>query len=581
MHDIVIRNGLVHDGSGGEAFAADVAIDGHRIVAVGVIDQPGREEIDARGCAVTPGFVDIHTHYDGQVLWEDRIVPSAEHGVTTVVMGNCAVGIAPCKPEQRDLLIGVMAGVEDIPEAVMAEGLAWNWETFPEYLDVLEQRHCDVDFAAQLPHGCVRVYVMGQRGADREPATADDLAQMTAIVEEALQAGAIGVSSSHTISHRAVDGQLAPAETAAEAELLALARGMRNTAKGVLEFITDFPGLPHDDTADFDLMRRFAAAAGRPLSYTLVQIDSDPAGWRKQLALIEQAKADGIEIRGQVAARAIGISFGLDLSFNPFSFRPSYTEIASLPLPERVQAMRQPDRRARILAEQAQHPNQQLVWMISLVDKMFLMDERFDYERPLNDNIGHRAERLGMSAWELVYDTLLENEGRRLLYLPITNYTEGSLDAALAMMRHAQTVVALGDGGAHYGLICDASYPTFMLTHWTRDREGERLSAGEAIKMLTADPAAAVGLLDRGFIRPGYKADLNVIDLSALRLGKPEVRYDLPSQGRRILQRAEGYRATILSGQVTYRNGTHTGQLPGRLVRGAQTAPTRPPGAST
>jgi N-acyl-D-aspartate/D-glutamate deacylase len=576
MHDIVIRNGLVYDGTGTEPFAADVAIEKGRIVAIGAIDQKGREEIDARGCAVTPGFVDIHTHYDGQILWEDRIVPSSEHGVTTVVMGNCAVGFAPCKPEQRDLLIGVMAGVEDIPEAVMAEGLPWNWETFPEYLDALEKRHCDVDFAAQLPHGCVRVYVMGKRGADREPATAADLAHMTAIVEEALEAGAIGVSSSHTLAHRAVDGTLAPAETATEAELLALARGMRNTNKGVLEFITDFPGLPYDDTADFDLMRRFATAAGRPLSYTLIQIDSDPAGWRRQLELIEQANADGIKIRGQVAARAIGISYGLDLSFNPFSFRPSYAEIEHLPLSERVEEMRQPSRRARILSEDAQHLNQHLIWLISLVDKMFVMDERFDYERPLSENLASRAQLSGASVWEVAYDALLENEGHRLLYLPITNYTEGSLDTALAMMRHSETVVALGDGGAHYGLICDASYPTFVLTHWTRDRDGERLTPAEAIKMLTADPAEAVGLLDRGQLRPGYKGDVNVIDLDAMRLGKPQISYDLPSQGRRILQRADGYRATILSGEVTYRGGKHTGRLPGRLVRGARTEPTLP-----
>lgn len=573
MHDIVIRQGLIYDGSGGAPYLADVAIDDGRITALGAIADAGHQEIDANGCAVTPGFVDVHTHYDGQVLWEDRLIPSSEHGVTTVVMGNCAVGFAPCKASQRELLIGVMAGVEDIPEPIMAEGLPWNWETFPEYLDVLETRRCDVDFAAQLPHGCVRVYVMGKRGADREPPSAADLAQMTTIVEEALEAGAIGLSSSHTIAHRAADGRLAPAETATEAELLALARGMRKAGKGVIEYITDFPGLPNGDTSDFDLMRRFAATAGRPLSYTLIQIDADPDGWRKQLRLIEQANAEGVVIRGQVAPRAIGISYGLNLSFNPFSFRPSYAEIEHLPLEERIAAMRDPERRVRILGESPVHENKHLIWLISLVDTMFVMDERFDYERPLSENIGQIACRKGVSAWELAYDALLEDGGNRLLYLPITNYTEGTLDNALTMMRHPDTIIGLGDGGAHYGLICDATYPTFALTHWVRDRDGERVPVAEMVRALTSTPAASVGLLDRGLLRAGYKADVNVLDLDALRLGRPEVRFDLPSGGRRMMQSAQGYIATIVSGEITYRNGSHTGRLPGRLVRGARTAP--------
>ena len=348
---------------------------------------------------------------------------------------------------------------------------------------------------------------------------------------------------------------------------------MRKAGKGVIEYITDFPGLPKGDTSDFDLMRRFAATAGRPLSYTLIQIDADPDGWRKQLRLIEQANAEGVVIRGQVAPRAIGISYGLNLSFNPLSFRPSYAEIEHLPLEERIAAMRDPERRVRILGESPVHENQHLIWLISLVDTMFVMDERFDYERPLSENIGQIARQKGVSAWELAYDALLEDGGNRLLYLPITNYTEGTLDNALTMMRHPDTIIGLGDGGAHYGLICDATYPTFALTHWVRDRDGERVPVAEMVRALTSTPAASVGLLDRGLLRAGYKADVNVLDLDALRLGRPEVRFDLPSGGRRMMQSAQGYIATIVSGEITYRNGSHTGRLPGRLVRGARAAP--------
>jgi len=581
QHDLVLRGGLIVDGSGDAPFQGDVAIDGGKIVAVGVVKGAGREEIDARGKLITPGFVDVHTHYDGQVLWEDRLAPSSSHGVTTVVMGNCAVGFAPCKPEQRELLLKVMAGVEDIPEVVMAEGLEWNWETFPEYMDALEQRHCDIDFAAQLPHAPLRVYVMGKRGADREPARLEDLEQMTALVEEALRAGAIGVTSSRTVAHRAVDGQLAPTETAAEAELLALARGMRQANTGVFEYITDFPGIVQNDTSDFDVMRRIAAAADRPLSFTLLQIPSQgPEGWRQLLDLIEDANADGIKITGQVSPRAVGLNFGLDLSFNPFSFRPSYQEIEHLPLGERAAAMRDPERKARILAERPDHPNGHILHLMSMVDRMFLLDETFDYEPPMDTSIGSRAAASGVAALELAYDLLLENEGKAILYLPVVNYIYGNLGPALEMMRHPNTVIALGDGGAHYGITCDAAYPTFALSHWVRDRNGARIDLPEMIHALTQVPAESVGLLDRGLLRAGYKADVNVIDFDRLRLKSFEVKYDLPAGGRRITQHAEGYHATIVSGEITYREGQPTGTLPGRLVRGAQPCPFQANGVS-
>jgi N-acyl-D-amino-acid deacylase len=574
-YDVVVRGGSVADGGGGPLFEADVAIQDGKIAAVGrALEGRGREEVDARGKLVTPGFVDVHTHYDGQVLWSDHLAPSSIHGVTSVVMGNCAVGFAPCKEGQRELLMNVMAGVEDIPEAVMTEGLNWEWETFPEYMDVLDRRRCDIDFAAQLPHAPLRVYVMGKRGADREPPRIEDLNRMTALVEEALKCGALGVTSSHTVSHRGLDGALAPTETGSEGELLALARGMRAANAGVFEYICDFPGLALGDTSDFDVMRRVAATAGRPLAFTLLQIESQgPEGWRRLLDLVEQANAAGVQIRGQVSPRAVGICYGLDLSFNPFIFRKSYREIEHLPLEQRVAALRDPARKAKILAEPSEHANMHLVWMLSLVDKMFVMEDGFDYEPPVRESIGNRAAALGVSPFELAYDSLLEKGGRAILYTPIVNFTGGNLNPSLAMMRHPNTVVALGDGGAHYGLMCDAPYPTFALTHWVRDRKGDRIPLSEMIWALTRKSAESVGLLDRGLLSPGYKADINVIDHDRLNLRPPEVRYDLPARARRMFQQADGYDATIVSGQITYRNGEATGVLPGRLIRGAKADP--------
>ncbi len=569
-HDLVIRGGTVIDGSGRPPFEADIAIDDGRIAQIAVDVGAGREEIDARGCIVTPGFVDIHTHYDAQVTWEQHLAPSTEHGVTTVVMGNCAVGVAPCRPDQRDLLVRVMAGVEDIPEPVMIEGLPWNWETFPEYLDAIAERECDADFAAMLPHGPLRVYVMGERGADRESASAGDLAEMSRIVKEAMEAGAIGFSTSRTLIHRALDGRLAPAETASEEELMTIARAIRETGKGVIEYIADFPGLPTGNTADFDLMRRFAQTAGAPLSYTLVEGPAYPGGWRELLKLTEAANASGVTIRGQVAPRAVGISFGLDLSFNPFSFKPSYKAIAHLPLAERVARMRDPEVRARILSEPPEMGAQSMGWMATMVDQMFRLSNPPNYEPPPPERFVNRAAAAAVSVEELAYEELLQDGGHAILYLPIANYRLGTLDQVLEMMRHPNTVVALGDGGAHYGMICDASYPTFMLTHWTRDREGERLSLSEVVRALTRGPAEVVGLLDRGLLSAGCKADVNVIDMNRLSLAHPNVAYDLPSGGRRMMQPASGYVATVLSGQVTRREGVPTGALPGRLIRGAR-----------
>ncbi|MDO7843924.1 N-acyl-D-amino-acid deacylase family protein [Sphingomonas immobilis] len=576
MHDILIAGGTIIDGSGSAPFVADVAIEDDRIIAIGHDLGAARQTIDARGLHVTPGFVDIHTHYDGQVMWDQRLVPSTDHGVTTVIMGNCAVGIAPCKADQRDLMVQVMAGVEDIPEAVMTEGLPWNWESFPEYLDALEARECDADFAAMLPHGPLRVFVMGQRGADREPASADDLAKMSVIVRQALDAGAIGFSTSRTLIHRALDGRLAPAETASEEELMTIARAIGVAGTGIVEYITDFPGLPVGATADFDLMRRFAEVSGRPLSFTLVEAPAYPGGWREILKLVERANADGVTMRGQVAARAIGISFGLDLSYHPFSFRQSYKEIAHLPLAERVAKMREPVVRARILSEPSEHHNPFITWLAAMTDQMFVLSDPPCYEPRAEERLSRRSEAASLSVEELAYHALLEDNGHAILYLPVANYRTDSLDQVLEMMQHPDTVVALGDGGAHYGLICDASYPSFALTHWVRDRRGERIALPEMVRLLTSAPAEAALLRDRGLLATGYKADINVLDLANMQLGFPEVVYDLPSGGRRMAQPATGYVATLVSGVPVRLAGRRTGAYPGRLIRGLRAAPASP-----
>lgn len=567
--DLVLRGGTVIDGSGGEVQDADVGIVGGVIARVGKGLGAGREEVDARGRIVTPGFVDIHTHYDGQVTWESRLSPSSDHGITSVVMGNCAVGFAPCRPNQRDLLMQVVAGVEDIPEAVMAEGVPWAWESFPDYLDFLDTRRTDVDFATQIAHSALRVYVMGDRGAAREPASTIDLAEMTRLVEEAIRAGAIGASTSRTLSHRTLKGDLAPCETSSEMELMAIARGVRQAGSGVLELIADFNDISLGGSAEFDMLKRLAREGNCPLSYTLVQVPQQLEAWRTLLAMTEQANREGLVIHGQVAPRAVGMCFGLNLSFNPFSFTDSYRAIAHLPLAERVALLRDPAMKAKILSETPQDRNPMMLWLTGLFPQMFPLGERPDYEPPADSSVAALAQARGVPAADLAYDMLLEEEGTRILYLPITNFADGTLSVVREMMASDATIIALGDGGAHYGLICDASYSTFALTHWARDRKEGRFELPWIVRELTRKPALAVGLSDRGLIRPGMKADLNVVDFDRLALRRPEVRADLPGGGRRMVQRATGYDATILSGRITYRGGEATGELPGRLVRGA------------
>lgn len=572
QYDLVVRNGLLVDGLGGEPRAADVAINGDRIMAIGPLQgASGREEIDASGCIVTPGFVDVHTHYDGQAVWSSSLAPSSLHGVTTVVTGNCGVGFAPCRAQDHEVLISVMEGVEDIPEVVMAEGLPWNWETFPEYLDVIGRRPHDVDIAAYVPHSALRVYVMGERGAAREPATADDLARMSQLMSEALDAGALGFATGSVPIHRTSAGDYIPTYGAAEEELQTIARTIRAKGRGIMQVLVDLTSGPV--APGMGLLERIAETSGQPVTFSLAQVDSQPQAWREVLTHLDAANSKpGISIKAQVFPRPVGVLLGHDVTLNPFRLCPSYEPIADLPLAEKVAILRQPDMRKRLLEEAPLDPTQPLFLMGRNFERMFELGHEPDYEPHPSRSIAARARAMGISSEELAYDLLLEREGRALLYVAIANYSEGSLNPTLEMLRHPDCIVGLGDGGAHYGLICDASFPTFMLTHWVRDRKGDRISLADAIRALSYDTAQAVGLHDRGCLVPGYKADLNVIDLDRLRLDAPYVVRDLPAGGRRILQNATGIRVTVLSGQVTQRDGEPTGSLPGRLVRGPQTA---------
>ena len=568
--DLVIRNGRVVDGSGGEPYAADVAVKDGLIVQVGQVRGRGLEEIEAAGKIVTPGFVDIHTHYDGQATWDTHMTPSAWHGVTTVVMGNCGVGFAPCRPADRDRLIRLMEGVEDIPFPVLTQGLPWTWETYPDYLDALAGRSFDVDIGSQLPHAALRVYVMGERGANREDATPEDIAAMAAIAKAAVEAGALGFSTSRTLNHRTSDGQPTPTLTASEAELTGIAMGLAAAGKGALQFVSDF----NDPAEEFAMLRRIVTASGRPLSFSLVQNPRQPRQYEFLLDQLRAANVAGLEMRAQVAGRPVGILFGLELTLNPFTHRPSYQAIAKLPLDQRVAQLRDPAFRARLLAEGAAADPAFAANMTRNWGIMFLMGAEPDYEQTPDRTVAALAAARGVSPEELALDHMLENDGQGMLYLPFLNYADGSLDPSFEMLTHPDTVPGLSDGGAHVGMICDGSFPTSNLTHWTLDRtRGPRLSLPLMIKMQSRDTAEALGLFDRGLIAPGYRADLNVIDYEALTLEAPGVAYDLPAGGRRLVQRATGYTATIVAGQVTYRDGEPTGALPGRLLRGSQSQP--------
>jgi N-acyl-D-aspartate/D-glutamate deacylase len=560
-HDLIIRGGTVLDGTGTPARTADVAVTDGIVTEVGRVDGRATEELDADGLLVTPGLVDIHVHYDGQATWDDRLIPSAWHGVTTVVAGNCGVGFAPVRPADHDRLIQLMEGVEDIPGAALHEGLPWTWQSFPEFLDALDGRHYDVDLATHVPHGALRLNVMGERGAQREMATPEDIEAMAALAREAVEAGAIGFSTSRTRNHRSSNGELTPTLTADADELLGIARAVGATGTGVLQVVSDFD----DVDAEFGLFRSMAEASGRPLSFSLAGVD--PEKYPRQLALLDEANAAGVRMRGQAAARAIGILVGLQCTVNPLAGNPVWQEIAGLSVAEQARAMAEPSFKERFLAA-APKP-------LGGADRMFELGDPPDYEPDPSTSIEARAARAGRSALDLAFDLFAQDEGRTFLYVPIINWFDGTLDGVGEMLAHQHTVPGLSDGGAHVGTICDASFPTTFLSYWGRDREHGRLDLAYLVRQHTKDTAETVGLLDRGVLAPGYRADVNLIDFDALRPRRPEMRHDLPAGGKRLLQRADGYHTTLVRGQVTYRDGEPTDALPGRLLRGATAAPAR------
>lgn len=568
-YDFVLRGGLIVDGGGGEPFIGDVAVTGDRICAVGTVEGRGIREIDVAGRIVTPGFVDIHTHYDGQAVWSERMTPSSAHGVTTVVIGNCGVGFAPCRAGDRDLLINVMEGVEDIPGVVMAEGLAWDWETFPEFLDTLEARPRDIDVAAYLPHSPLRVFAMGARGAARETATPDDLRRMRALAREAVEAGALGFATSRTFIHRTAAGTPIPSFEAAHEELAEIAMGLADAGGGIVQAVMDVP--QREWAEELATLREVIRRSGRPATFTFGAPNSGPPIWRPVLDVLDEAQANGEDLSAQIFPRPIGMIVGLEMSTHPFALSPSFQPIAKLPLAEKVAAMRDPALRGRLLAEGPAkgHP---LAAMGRSWSFMFPLGDPPNYEPDAMESVAARAARAGTIPEEIAYDLLLEDEGRAMLYVALGNFHENRLDAVREIMAHPSTVLGLGDGGAHYGSICDASYPTFMLAYWVRDRS-DGFMLGQAIRMLAHDPARVVGLADRGLIAPGYKADLNVIDLDCVALRKPVLRSDLPAGGRRLDQDAVGYDMTIVSGRIIAEHGVPTRERPGKLVRGAQPAP--------
>ena len=569
MHDIVISGGTIVDGTGAAGFTGDVAIDGDRLVQVGGTAGPARRRIDANGALVTPGWVDVHTHYDGQATWDPVLAPSSWNGVSTILMGNCGVGFAPVRREHRQGLIDLMEGVEDIPGIALAEGLKWDWESFPDYMDALERLPRTIDIAAQVPHHPLRVYVMGERALRRELATAQDIAEMRRLTADALRAGAFGFTTSRTEQHRTPQGELVPGRNAAPEELLGIGRAMGDAGRGVFGMLSDF----EDERSEFDWMTRLALETGHKVWFLLTDRAGDPNRWRRLMDDARAAQNKGAAISAQVAGRPVGLILGLTTSLNPFTTRPGFAALASLSPSDRLARLRDPATRAAILAEA---PSEALLKILPPLhrviatqwDKMFLLGDPPQYEPPPASSIAAMAAQAGAEPATWLYDYLTGGDGGRMLYFPVVNYTFGDLGVVQEMISDPSAVLGLSDGGAHCGLICDASMPTFMLTHWVRDRpRGPRLGLEWVVKRQTADTAGYFGFNDRGRLAPGLKADVNVIDFANLRLHHPEMIYDLPAGGRRLVQQVEGYVASLVSGVVTFQRGQETGARPGRLVR--------------
>ena len=572
MHDLEIRGGTVVDGTGSKARRADVAIDGDRISAVGNDVGEGRREIDATGQLVTPGWVDIHTQYDGQVTWVPHLTPSGWNGVTTVVMGNCGVGFAPVRPGQEDYLIQLMEGVEDIPGTALSEGITWGWESFPEYLDALEKMPRSVDVAAQVPHGAVRTYVMGERGAKNEEASPEDIEQMAAIVKEGLEAGALGFSTSRTMLHRAKDGEVVPGTYANDPEVMGIGRVLGEVGHGVFEVASDLA--PEGD--ELAWMSKLGKETGRPVSFACLQNPIDADQWKRLLEAVDKDRAEGGCLTPQVAQRPAGLLLGWESSFHPFRLHPSYQRLVELEPAERIAQLRDPAVKAEILADTAvEGPVAGTTALITgAFQMMYPLGDPPDYEPGPEKSIAALAEKAGVPAAEYAYDLMLENAGKQMIYLPLLGYANGDFEAIKAMMLHEHAIFSLSDGGAHCGLICDASVPTYLLTHWVRDRDrGDRIPIEDIVERQTRRTAHFYGMDDRGELTPGMKADLNVIDFDKLHIHAPEMVYDLPAGGRRLIQQIDGYSFTVQSGEVTFENGKPTGALPGKLVRGPQAAP--------
>ena len=564
MYDLIIENGLIYDGRGNKPFKADIAIRDKKIAKIGSIKEDSKQRIDADGKIVTPGFVDIHTHYDGQATWDPYLRPSTYHGVTTVVMGNCGVGFSPCKPDQRDWLIGLMEGVEDIPGTALHEGIDWEWESFPEYLDALEKKPFAIDVGTQIPHGAVRAYVMGERGINHEIATPEEIGEMKKIVQEAIKAGAYGFSTSRTEKHNDVNGNLTPSITADKDELVEIAKSLGEINQGVLQGISDF----YDFDSEFDIFKTMSKESGRPISITVEQQDARPEWWLQLLDGIEEAQNEGVNMYGQVPPRATGILMGLTATLNPFRFHPSYMEIADLPLEERVKIMNTSEFREKLMKEQGVSINPLVDEIVNSFGKMFKLGEPANYEPDPKDSFESLAETSNMTAAEIAYQAMLEKDGRALIYHPLFNYQPGDLSLVEKMLKHPYTISGLGDAGAHCGAISDASFPTTLVQHWSRDRNrGEKLPLETVIKMQTSETANLLGINDRGVIEEGFKADINIIDYEGLTLHEPEIVNDLPAGGRRLVQKASGYDYTIVSGEVAFIKGEATGALNGRLIR--------------
>jgi N-acyl-D-aspartate/D-glutamate deacylase len=570
MHDLVIRDATIVDGTGAERYTGDIAADNGKLSQVGGKAGPGRREINAAGRLVTPGWVDVHTHYDGQATWDPVLAPSSWHGATTVVFGNCGVGFAPVRPRDRDRVIELMEGVEDIPGPTLRAGLPWNWETFPEYLDALERMPRTIDIGAQLAHHPLRVYVMGERAIRHERATADDIAKMQVLAEDALRAGALGITTSRTESHRTTRGEQVPGRHAAEEELLALGNALGKAGHGAFGMLSDFD----DEPAEFDWITRLGKATGRPIWFLLTDRLSDPQRWQRLMQGTRRVREQGVSLTAQVAGRPVGLILGLTTSLSPFAAKPSFAALNHLPHDERVQRLRDPALRQRILDEDFAPDLLEIIPpvqrpMATRWDRMYVMGDPPNYEPEQHDSIAAMAACAGQTPQAFCYDYLVAEGGRRMLFFPITNYVHGDHGVVHSMLTDPATLLGLSDGGAHCGLICDSSVPTYMLTHWVRDRSrGPRLALERVVKRQTSETADFFGLSDRGRLQPGLKADINIIDFDHLRLHPPELVHDLPAGGKRLVQRVDGYDAIVVSGVPIFEHGVDTGARPGRLVRG-------------